>query len=965
MSVLYLTTATLSVPIPGHNGGVLQTNLGAPGYSGDFVYLNVIKLFQGFYTSITGATYVPITMYNRDGYPNSTFDYVTYGGCYSVGYIPSQEERPGDYMVTWSGTGTIYCPNHTAPIGGSGSKSISGFTFTPNAARITIGISAGTNISNLQAFHVDDLPNITAGEKFGVKFLEKFAEGGYGRLRFMDWQSGNFGGLAQWKYRCPQTHICPAFYDARADLFAGATTNVGDAYTITSFVDPYYGTAAPVHGQTFFVQWSATAVTEDPTLQINGHGPYPILHQSGRKIFAGAGASSRPGIGRTHTLIYDANFNSFLCYGSPSSNIYLDNGLPYEDMIELCNLVGAHPHFISPTATASDGPTDFYAELAALCQSQGGAWMKPAFETNNEIFTTAFNATEYSKQIFNRRNQAGTIWTNTAATWTGVTTTGVTTLTFTGSAPPIGTFLQLGTYSGPISFSNQQCYVTEVNVGGDPLKVKVNRAPNGPTGNPWSGSTNVLAVTAAGASHDWVGRIASMLGQQISAAYGDDRTKYAMLVGVQTGLAVTSGEVCAQRIDSLQYVLQAGGSPAYLWVTEGTCAQYVNPGVYNSNAEMIAAYNYYTTGTISIVADYVDTMGNTSGTSSPDGYTLPRMTAMWNNWRTFFKARGIMKLSGYEGGYSSNFMRTTDATTVITSPVSGVTNATSAVVTLATSNWPSGVVEPGPAVNNTCVGFMVALTGLVGPTALNCTVGPCTFANGSATITRTNTFIAGQMALFTTNNTLPTGTGFGKNTPLYIVNPTGTTFQVSTTKGGAAIVFNTTGQLGTHTVQSGWRVLGVSGNNVTLDVDTSNTTTYPAWVSGGVASYINGRIMLNKLRADAKQCVSSPVYPASGMKGWSKAIFNGFLDNSADPTFSKVFGSQYLFCASVSLVGSGDYGDASVWGGLNDTIWTTLPCPMHYACAEINAASRTKQPPFLRVPLDVIQRAAPGGAGMS
>jgi hypothetical protein len=943
MSILYLTTAEIFVPPPvinDFNGGVLQANIGTPGYSGDHVYLNVLKFFQGFYSPITGGVSPPPTMFTGDGYPNATFDYGTYGGSYGVGYIPTQAERAGQYKVTWDGTGTIYCPTRSSL---TGSLSTSGFTFMPSSNRISIGISAGTNVTNLKCFHVNDEGRVTAGEKYNKTFLDRWAEGGYGRMRFMDWQSGNFGAMAQWKYRKQASHICYAYFDGRPDLFAGTTTNTGDAYTITSFNDPYYGTAAPVHGQTFLVKWNALATTEAPTLRINGHGPYLIRHQSGRTIFAGATASSRPGLNAIGTLIYDANFGAFLHYGQPGLNIYIDNGMPYEEMIDLCNITGSHPHFISPTATASDGPTDVYAQLAALCQSRGASWMKPAFETNNEIFTTAFNATQYSKEITNIRNQAGTVWTATNLTWNPAgpfNELGTATMTFSGVAPPAGTLFTAGTFSGTNGFTGQQMYVIAVNVGSNPLAVTVNRAPNGATGQPWTGTATVTAAAESGASLGWVGRIASLLGQQVSAAYSNNRSKYDMLVGVQTGLGLNGTASSAQRMDATAYVAQ-GGSPPNLWVTEGTCAQYINPGTYNTKAEMIGAYNYYMTGDVSYVAAYVDRLGDASGSSSPDGFTIPRGVIMWDNWRAYFKARGVMRLSGYEGGYSSNFIRPTDNVLTITSPVSGLTNAAQATITLASSSWPGGNVDPAPAIDNTCVGFMLAITGLsTGPTALNCTQGSCTFANGSATITRTNTFIAGQLANFTTDNTLPTGTGFAKNKPLYIVNPTGTTFQVSTTKGGSAIVFNTAGQLGTHLVQSGWRVLGVTGNVVTLDVDTSNTTTYPAWISGGLVTYVNARIMLNNLRADAKQCVASPGYPSSGMKGWSKQAFNAFMDNSGDPTFSRVFGSQYFFSATVdNLNGLGDHGDVSVWGGLNEGIYTTLPCPMHYACAEINAAA--------------------------
>lgn len=917
-----------SALISGFNGGITQVGVGPVGYQNSYEYLNLAKTFQGFYTHISGGSSVPPTELNQDGYPTS----IVSGGVYGVGYIPTQVERSGDYKVTWDGSGTIYCPSGSIT---SGNTSTSGFTFTPNTNKVTLGISAGTNISNLKIFHVDDEDDILAGSKFGKKFIERLTALKPGRIRFMDWQSGNVGCLMQWKYRKLSSHICPAGFDHRPDLYAGQTTDDGAGNFSISFNDPYYGTAAPVHGQTFMLKYSAGYPSgTTPTLTINGHGPFQIRNRNGGVI---GGETSRPGLGFIHTLVYDANFDAFLGFGTNTSNAYIDNGLPYEDMIDLCNLIGAHPHFVCPTPTAADGPTDVFTELATLCKTRGESWMKPAFETCNEIFTTSFNATQYSREINDRRNLAGTTWTNTAMTWTGTGTSGVATMTFTGSAPPVGTLVNVGTHTGTTGYGNQLAYVTEVNVGGDPLVVKLNRAPSTSSGNPWTGTATITAVTGAGPSNDWVGRTASMLGQAVSAVYADDRSKYDMLVGVQTGLGTSAAaaENSYQRIDATAYVLQ-GGSAAYNWVTSGTCAQYISTGNYNDISEMIAAYRWYTTGDSAVIADYLDHLNDLSG-SSADGFPLPVIKKATESWKTFFSLRGVNKLCGYEGGYSNNLALTSLAVPAVTSAVTALSNASQAVVTMPTTSFFGAAARTGTAIDNNCAGLMLSLTGVVGPTALNCTTGTCTFTNGSATITRSNTFIAGQLANFTTNGILPTGTGFAKNTPLYIVNPTSTTFEVSTTKGGASIVFNTTGQIGAHTVQSGWAVVSVSGNNVTIDVDTSNTTTYPAYVSGGTMTYVNSRVMINKIRADAKQVVSTPTYPTSGLKGYTKQVCTEFLANTGGG-FTCEYPSQFLLCASVSKPDlTGDYGDSQIWGALNDSVYTSLPCPMYQGNLEINA----------------------------
>lgn len=924
------------------NGGLTQVGLGAPGYEEEFNYINHLKLFQGITNAITGGQVILPSDLTQDGYPTASFDYVAKGGIYGVGYIPTQTERPGLYKVTWDGTGVIYCPNTTGAIGGSGSKSVSGFTFTPSSNRISIGIQAGTDVRNLQLFHVDDEPDLLSGKKFQSRFMGLLKALRPRRIRFMDWQSANFGALAQWKYRATSSHICPAGFDPRPDLYAGSTTNSGDAFSIT-FNDPYYGAANPVHGQTFLLRWSATAASNSPTLAYNSFPAKPILRPDGGAQFTG-GNTGRPGANFVAPVIYDANFDAWLCYGTASASAFLDNGMPYEDMIDMCKEVGCHPHWVISTPVAADGPTDFVTGLATLAKTKGPTWFKPAFECGtNECFTSGFNGTQYAMNIQKKRYGFGITFTNTIVEYTGNGASGSSTLTFSDNAPPLGANVVLGTYNATtgdrflFGFNGNSAYVQAANVGGNPLKVTINGAPNAGSGaSPWTGSTTVSVATAD--YSNWYGRVVSLNGQAVSAVYSGDTTKYDVLCGVQTGAGITNAEGSAPRLDSTSYVL-TGGSPAYNWVTEGTWAQYWNTGNYAWASELIAAWAYWN-GDSSQAPAYLDRAGDSTGASS-DGFTRPQLQTANGNWKTFFSKapRNIKKGSGYEGGYSNNFSLRAPSPQDVTSTVAGISNAAQAVISCSNSSF-GGISRTGIGIDNSCVGMMVSVSsiGAGGPVNMNCVTGTATFTNGSATIARANNFVAGQMVNFTTSGVLPAGTGFAVNTPLYVVNPTSSTFQVSTTKGGSAIVFNTAGQSGTHTVQSGFRVVAADAlaNTITVDYDTSNTTNYPPYVSGGSLMYVNGRVMVNKLRADAKQVTSSPAMPGTGMKGWTKAIINDFL-GLTDANFTAHAPSQYLFCApTIRPDRTGDVGEGQVWGALNDGVWTANPCPMYVGNQEIN-----------------------------
>lgn len=132
---------------------------------------------------------------------------------------------------------------------------------------------------------------------------------------------------------------------------------------------------------------------------------------------------------------------------------------------------------------------------------------------------------------------------------------------------------------------------------------------------------NIATAYGWGADyHNWYGRAMSTIGQDISAAYSGDTTRYQVLCGVQTAFGADSGDRAthAPRLNSTKYLLQTPQSgytatAAKNYVTHICCAQYFAPSDYGQAAETTYATAYAGaafTGSIS---------GTTLTTSSPTG----------------------------------------------------------------------------------------------------------------------------------------------------------------------------------------------------------------------------------------------------------------------------------------------------------------------------------------------------------
>jgi hypothetical protein len=549
------------------NGGRSQVNLNFLQFGGDYPFLNCLKNAQSWSLIDNSGPPEPNTL-DSDGYPLS----ISHGGVYTVFDVPSQAQRPGNYVVTWTGNGTIHCGMSNKLVSGSKtSTSGSGrYVFSTVDSRFAVGISAigSPRISNLQVFHVDDEAALNAGQVFGVRFKQRLAEANFGVIRFLNWQLGNTTNVTTWATRKPATYVFYSGTELRGSLYAGLTTNTGAAYSAT--LDGF----KLVDKATITVKFNASNAGPC-TLNVSGTGNINILN-----AYSTALSGNNYPIGGTWqsiaTLVYDATLNAWIKQGGDGAlgSIGLQNGCPPELMVRLCAEVGAHPYFVTPPL-AIDPATDYMPSLAAYCRANAPAWMIPRFEGPNELWNNA------------------------------------------------GGFYQTG-----------YARAKAVAYG-------------------WGQDT-----------HNWYGKVMSVLGQAVSTVYAGDRTRYQVLCGVQTATGSSASGTASSnpRLASTKYLAQAAPpqapytkTPASNWVTHVCCAQYYAPSDYNTAQETLAAASYFTLAgspaqQMSIATEYAKTANGGTGL-----YTLAKCAVFYANWKAWALGFGVKKMCGYEGGYSPDY----------------------------------------------------------------------------------------------------------------------------------------------------------------------------------------------------------------------------------------------------------------------------------------------------------------------
>ena len=199
-------------------------------------------------TKLSGGTANP-TFLNANGCPATGTE-----GIGTLCYIPTQADRPGNWVVDWIGdlTALQFGLTHTY-VSGTPSGVNGHYVLTPTGAddanylrqvSVPIGIQSwnpANPITRLRFYHVEDSP-VALGlggdgsvdtQVFNKKFKQKLAELKISHLRFLNWGQANIDMLSKWAYRKPVNYIVQAGSHYVPSLIATGVSNVGNAYTCT------------------------------------------------------------------------------------------------------------------------------------------------------------------------------------------------------------------------------------------------------------------------------------------------------------------------------------------------------------------------------------------------------------------------------------------------------------------------------------------------------------------------------------------------------------------------------------------------------------------------------------------------------------------------------------------------------------------------------------------------------------
>ena len=597
-----------------------------------------------------------------------------------------------------------------------------------------------------------------------------------------------------------------------------------------------------------------------PTLNINGSGAIPIRNAYGDRLGSGdmplALSGGNPVYG---TMLYDADLNAWLKTGACSTDGSqgFNNGVPPEVLFNLAVKTRTHPYFVS-SAFALDPMTDFWPTFAAYVKANSPSWMIPRYEPVNEMWNTA-------AAFWNTRYAWNKAWAHWGVQfgnhqWQGktVSTLGQAINAVYGGLPD-GTKYHLVNGVQMASAYNTSASSIFVNNERMTASSYVGQAAAAQSGYTKSAASN-WTTHVAPANYLRPNTYNTLSELQTGIIYGSNLTSAAARSANLNTYAndLLSATVSGTGIFTL-------GSPGVLnWPSHGL-TNGASITVYTSGSLFTGLTPrglYY----VSVIdADHLNLSLSNGGalinfTGSQSGshivsaaplrdFGAPVVSAIMQAFATWAagytnNAGNPVGLTFYEGGWSPDTSGS-DATTTVTA----ATNAASAVVTVgANTTIPNGSSVVGVAAQ---VGGAVSFSSIGGMTQLNTSTFSATFAGGgSANISGTNSLILNQAVSFlqTQGDDFRLPPEITPGAPYYVVS-TGNPFQISATRGGAAIT--TAGaSIGFGVVASpGWFVTNVAGQNLTLDVDSS---AFGAYTSGGTLTYNRSAMQVSRLRSDGR-----------------------------------------------------------------------------------------------------------------
>jgi hypothetical protein len=796
------------------------------------------------------------------------------------------------------------------------------------------GITTGSYIANLKTFFKDYESTVTAGKYFSPQYVSVLQTAKFGRYRFMDWLLTNGSNVTTWASRKQLTYHSWDTDDYRPSLYGGITTNSGNDYTLslpgsyvwTNPVQGNYTGGAPVDKMTVQFGFNADATfisnNERSSLTITSFSPLTFNWPScplanGNPV----GLCRIPGVGGNFITGFSEGKNYYVVGLSGNTfNLAVTPGgsaLSSTDTSSFNNNMVV----VTPTLNIGTGGAIQIRSLSGVPLNSAGV-MPTGGSLTGTVKRVFWATATFDADLNAWLMQGGSSGTGSAG--------------ISNWVPP-EVCLQLCADIGMHPYFSIPAMTVDPMT--DYPKSLMQMCKNGPSwmipqfenGNEvWNNITVITNYaysksfahwpTYSGGNSNadaWYGKALSTVGQDAAAVFGIGNlgVTYEVVCG---GQYVPPGFKPNERIQSTTYVAQAAAPQSgYLktaanpYVSSMLSAAYIYPSTRGFAAELQLAWQWGVTNVGNTTAQnanlngFVDQLPALGAPNVPGNLVQYYLgTLQWGQAQT----PPINKVQGYEGGWSPDLIAI--APTALgkqwQSTISAATKATQCVVTL-----PAYTSQDGPgggSGNPAVVGMVIAFQGITTMTQLNTTSGSsinATFTSGSSIISSTNTLVAGQGIMFTDQaaNGRPLPPGINPNTPYYVIASglSGTQFQISLTKGGTALVADPTniytGTWVNCSYDAGWVVLGVSGNNVTLDVDSTGFTAFSG--TNGLGYYLCSTPISNLFRV---ACLYAP-----DMLTYTTINYHNFTDQIGNNNGSP---PQY------ELAGSG-----SVWPPIQPDIW--------------------------------------------
>ena len=373
-----------------HNGAKIQTN-GEGLFSGaSWPFLNQMKC-HGLWSNEDNSRY-DASFFDANGYP-TTFP-GGHTGVVVLIRIASQAERPGNYVIKWSGwsASTNFSTSDGTYVSGDSSGASGRRVITPTNqdfyVRITGSLASPSPPRAISLCHIDDEAALTAGEWTTPRFRELMQE--IGIFRDLDWTTANNATTVNWADRRPVTYSTYLMdYYPSAAMVPGVTSSTlgQDNYSIA------FSGFSLVDGARAIITFDHALIgigADTATLNVAGTGAKIIKNANGQTAYDLVA-------GYPINCVYDQSLNCWLTY-SPEGGSGITNGVPPEVVLAVCAECGMHPWFVIPRYVCDRGTgqlptmTDFVTSLATYCRDNAPSWMIPHFETPNETW----NSTNYN-----------------------------------------------------------------------------------------------------------------------------------------------------------------------------------------------------------------------------------------------------------------------------------------------------------------------------------------------------------------------------------------------------------------------------------------------------------------------------------------------------------------------------------------------------------------------------------------